>query len=422
VDQAISTQAYEQNGSLIMGNESSVNWNDRRPITELFPMTSNFQSPNNDTNLAADLLNYAASEINAMLADGSQGAITWDISDFNNASAYDGAPEMATTLIPQLGESVAQMGFGSNPNIAPYYSPTAAGSLVDEYFAMFHDAGLKTGVTLRMTQIDPQEQNGIATQTPSNDPVSLLIGRIEYAEQNWGCSMFYIDSIDSNAQAAAVIAAVHDAVPNVLLIPEHVTDAEFADAAGYYQEASTATPLVRTPGVSDVTTPAVQIAYPDGFIITRSDMSNPAFTSADVPTIEASLQMGDTFFIQGAGPVLSAQQTLALNNSSAMVSVSNNVALSVSLVTAPDGATYNQFSSNGNIIYSQPGTASQQMTTTNSGSGSTHGTLSSTTLSATFAGTTNALLIDTGSSDPNASGFLLQEDGPLSNDNAFLMA
>jgi hypothetical protein len=416
VAQALSTQAFKQNGSLITGNESSVDWTDRRPITELFPMTNNFASPNTNTNLAAELLTFAANEIDGMLQDGSQGAITWDLADPFDASKYDGAPEMATTLIPQLGESVAQMGFASNPTIAPYYVPSASGSLVDEYFAMFHAAGLKTGVTLRMSAVDPQEQSGTIWQIASDDPISLMIGRIEYAEQNWGCTMFYIDSIDADSQATAVLAAVHAAIPNVLLIPEHVTDAEFANAAGYYQEPDVTT-LARTPGVSDVTNPQVQIAYPNGFIITRSDLSNPAFTSADIPTIIQSLEMGDTFFIQSTGPVLTAQQTLALNNSSGVNTPAAGI-FTLTQFTAADGATYDEFSCNGNIIYSQLVTTPTQGTTTGLADSNTLNFV--TPITSSFAGSSSAMLIGSASDASDSNGSELQ-GGLRTTDSVFLM-
>jgi hypothetical protein len=195
-----------------------------------------------------------------------------------------------------------------------------------------------------------------------------------------------------------------------------VTDAEFANAAGYYQEPDVTT-LARTPGVSDVTNPQVQIAYPNGFIITRSDLSNPAFTSADIPTIIQSLEMGDTFFIQSTGPVLTAQQTLALNNSSGVNTPAAGI-FTLTQFTAADGATYDEFSCNGNIIYSQLVTTPTQGTTTGLADSNTLNFV--TPITSSFAGSSSAMLIGSASDASDSNGSELQ-GGLRTTDSVFLM-
>jgi autotransporter-associated beta strand protein len=410
LDQATSTQAFQQsNGTLVPGNESEITDTDRRPIDMLFPFggqafyNQNGQNvtigstPNTDASLASDLLTYAAQEIDNELTEGVQGAITWDISDFNSVQQYNGDPELATTLIPQLGESVASLDLQSDADIAKYYDPACAGTLVGEYFAMFRKAGLKVGLTVRMDQEYPQEQIGTTWEGLSANAVDLLIGKIEYAEENWGCTLFYIDSTSNNPQWSSVLAAVHAAVPNALLIPEESHTIDLADSGIYNYISGTA-----VPGVDGVLTPDEEVAYPNGFMISRTDQG-----TWNQSSLAVAVAAGDTFFVQNGSSVIPVQQNLVFNNSSGISNYSNST-ITVSRVTASNGTAYDQFTRNGLLIYSAP------LTDVYSYDGMV--LYAPSALSVSLAGSNNTFVVDFSGGNPIPYG-LSFNGGSSANDN-----
>ena len=210
-----------------------LEWHDRRPIAFLALSASEprFHSPSNPRGWFNDprgldiitnggrarfrerLLKYAEGSIRISKAMNAQGMIVWDIEgqEFPHAISYLGDPR---SLPPEM-EAVA-----------------------DEFFKKFVDAGLRIGVTIRPQELVPTPYSGadrgssvLQVQTP--DPAAILIEKIAFAKERWGCTLFYVDSNgDPNVPFDALLfKRVVEAHPDVLLIPEHKNTLYYAYTA-----------------------------------------------------------------------------------------------------------------------------------------------------------------------------------------------
>jgi hypothetical protein len=213
----------------------AVKWADRRPIGALFLATSQPHPERNprgwftnskdvDTTSVeglqrwrARLMKYADASIKVLKEIGAQGMITWDPEgeEFPSA-AYYGDPRLA-------------------PKMAPETDFTDGGSVgaLDEYFAKFREAGLRTGITIRPQTIE--FKYGRHLQVFVADPAEELSSKIEYAKKRWGCTLFYIDSSydEVGALNGNVLREVLRRHPDVLLMPENENVRHFAYGAPY---------------------------------------------------------------------------------------------------------------------------------------------------------------------------------------------
>jgi hypothetical protein len=248
----------------------TVNWANRAPIGMLFPSGAGpggysatnprgwFNDPTvnvtTQAGLAAfsqELLAYAASSITVLKAEGAQGMITWDIEgqQYQNAD-YIGDPRLATTLAPEL----------------------AYDNAVGQYFQAFRNAGLEVGVTIRDDEFNLN--GGNPTQTPITNAqadAAMLISKIDYAMQNWGCTLFYIDS-NNWQDDPSIMAEVHQQCPGVLLIPEQ------SDTGVY----SSAAPYADTRNGSLVTPASTTLVYPNAFNVINA-------MNGDMTALESTL-------------------------------------------------------------------------------------------------------------------------------------
>jgi hypothetical protein len=255
-------------------------WTDRRPIGELMPAGSGpnksatnprgwFNDPTVDVTTQAGLANFrdrllawADTAVQVLKSMNAQGGITWDIEGEQDPSiTYVGDPRLATTLAPELNYD----------------------DVVDAYFKKFTDAGLRTGVTIRPQQLTMV--NGQWAQLDNVDKAAVLIDKINYAQSRWGCTLFYIDS-NSWADNPAVYQKVHEACPDVLLIPENQN-------AGMYAYGSAYDPLGDTSGTPD----SVRTTYPTAFTVidVTAGQDNPARTAALVKAVSH----GDVLLFHG---------------------------------------------------------------------------------------------------------------------------
>lgn len=204
-----------------------LQWKDRRPIGAVHLSSSNLKAEKNPrgwfNEKAADFLSEEgrktfrerllarARETVGILKDlGAQGAITWDVEgqEYPHAISYLGDPR----------------------SLPPEMEPVA-----DEYFKVFSEAGLRTGVTLR-PQLPVRSAYGEGVrQIESADPFETLDAKLSHAKKRWGCSLFYVDSngdpnVPFPAEIFSRLAAKH---PDVLLIPEHENPEYYASTAPY---------------------------------------------------------------------------------------------------------------------------------------------------------------------------------------------
>jgi hypothetical protein len=207
-----------------------LHWPDRRPIGAIFLATDSQNWSANPRGWLGDahvnvmtaagveefhqrILKLANAAISVMRDMNAQGAITWDIEgqQFPHGTTYIGDPRMIDALAPEMT------------------------GVVDEYFARFRAAGLRSGVTVRPQSLRLSPDHKTADQLTVADPTDLLIEKIAYAKKRWGVSLIYIDSntnaTDPNPLDVAIIRKVAAAFPDCLLIPEHSNIRYFAYSA-----------------------------------------------------------------------------------------------------------------------------------------------------------------------------------------------
>jgi hypothetical protein len=229
-----------------------VNWKDRRPIGAIFlagPQINVAINPRrwimnfgeidvtNDKGKAAfraALLKLADNSVQVLKDIGAQGMITWDPEgeEFPGACYY-GNPRLVSALAPEME-----------------FKGDGAKSAIDEYFEKFRAAGLRTGVCIRPQQIVMVDGKPVHQDTDDDHATEVLLERIGYAKQRWGCTLFYVDStatavFGGRSYYPDVFKAVAHAYPDVLLIPENESMRYFAYSAplnSYMHHKITSTP------------------------------------------------------------------------------------------------------------------------------------------------------------------------------------
>lgn len=167
-------------------------WSDRRPIGTLFlanPRTGWAKNPRGylvgkgqDEDILSEeglqafgesLLAYADRSI-AILKDlDAQGVIVWDLegAEFYHPITYLADPDKLPQVAPEMER------------------------FADAFFQKFREAGLRTGITIRPTEVVPNPKKpGAFTHVEVSDPLDLMIKKIAYAKKRWGCTIFYLDS------------------------------------------------------------------------------------------------------------------------------------------------------------------------------------------------------------------------------------
>jgi hypothetical protein len=214
-------------------NKMEFAWKDKRPIGTLFlssvdkknaainprgfiPTNANINITTADglRQLRNEVLDYAKRSIAILKSMNAQGAITWDIEgqQFPHDISYVGSPDKLQSVAPEMN------------------------SIADEYFSMFTKAGFKVGICIRPQEFTLSKDKTSAVQKIAADPAAVLIRKIKYARSRWGCTLFYIDSnVDDRGilMNADVFKQVHNAVPDVLLMPEHQNIKYFEFTAPY---------------------------------------------------------------------------------------------------------------------------------------------------------------------------------------------
>lgn len=285
-----------------------LNWPDRRPIASLHltsPPTHTATNPegwfNNSSTentttqsgldqFGQDLINYANSSVTVMQSDNAQGMIVWDVEGqkWPQPTTYIGDASLAfNTIIENAvtlpnGMTVTPMGYeytgpgslrDANGNPEP---------LIDQFFQIFRNAGFRTGLTIRPTQIT--FTNGVPSQTTA-DEVTELETKISYAYNRWGSTLFYLDS--NSGYDRDELRTVAAAFPNVLIMPEHGDVSVYGATAPYGQWLT-----YNFTGTSAFT----RDVYPNAFsVIYPADGS----TSTDQAPTEANVAQGDVILFRG---------------------------------------------------------------------------------------------------------------------------
>ncbi len=227
-----------------------INWTDRRPVGAIFLATSGINVATNPRRwilhdgkidittdegrgaFRAALFKMAENSIKVLKDTHAQGMITWDPEgqEFPGACYY-GDPRLTSNLAPEMefkGDGIT--------------------SAIDDYFEKFRTAGLKVGVCIRPQEITMVDRKPVQQGAEDEQAAQILIEKIAYAKQRWGCTLFYVDST-ATADGSInpnVFKAIGEAYPDVLLIPENESMRYFAYTAplnSYAHHKITSTPV-----------------------------------------------------------------------------------------------------------------------------------------------------------------------------------
>ncbi len=244
--------------------------------------------------------------VKSLKAVDAQGMVFWDVEGSENPHpiTYIGDPRLSQKLAPEFDE------------------------IADDYFKVFLDAGLRTGVCIRPTQVYFDEAKKAWAHGTGSDggpgrgdnypqfrakdvpwwryfPIAeRLSDKIAYAKKRWGCTIFYIDTngtfqpmgeeqkFDWTLLNSAIWKAVKQKRPDVLLIPELPWDnfayhaAQWAYCAQYME--------LRGGGYG--TPEYISKLFPGAFSLVV--VSDGDFTKHR-EELKASVQRGDILMVQG---------------------------------------------------------------------------------------------------------------------------
>ncbi len=318
---------------------SEMTWTDKRVIGDQFLASSPTGDPRYATVSSTNPRNYFVNEgsnwlgnpaafqariikqahdtVTNALAMHMQGVITWDAEgeQYPQTTSYICDP---TTFDNLPGTAVGSQGAAGS--LSPEMSVVVTGltgtdsvyngmRLVDILFKIQSDAGLKTGVCLRPQHlVYGTDVNGVQTlqQVDIGNNAGIIAElkrKIAYAVSHWGASLFYTDStVDANGAPLdpAIFKAVHEAYPNVLIIPEESTPLYFAYTAPYN------TFIFHTDLGTD---PSVYNYYPKAFVVNMINESAPAKIQQYSAQLSQSSANGDIFldhadYLDGNGPAI----------------------------------------------------------------------------------------------------------------------
>lgn len=231
-------------------HKPELQWPDRRPIGTLFlahptrgwatnPRGWIFVGEKGDITTEEGLkifrerlMHFADESIKNLKEMDAQGMIFWDLegAEFHHPITYIADPAKLPVMAPEMDR------------------------FADEFFKKFSDAGFKTGITIRPTDVyQPDPKVWKFTHREVEDPVDLMSRKIQYAKDRWGCSIFYLDSNVFNKDwlteeqkkemrgipyqiPVGMIRALHERHPDVLIIPEWGIPEYFAYSAPYSHE------------------------------------------------------------------------------------------------------------------------------------------------------------------------------------------
>lgn len=225
-----------------------LDWPDRRPIGRVFLASgaSQHRSPTNPRGWFSDprvdvtseqglkafgqrLRRHAKEIADRSRAMNGQGIIVWNIEGEENPHpiTYIGDPRLVGRFAPEMDR------------------------YADDFFRILRDAGLRTGVCIRPSRIreEPRDDGGVRLMHGhwGFDRVAEMSDKIRYAQQRWGCTIFYIDTNTHayrqrsdgrivgrpiDAPDMIRLARMH---PDVLLIPEFVTPAYRSALVAYHE-------------------------------------------------------------------------------------------------------------------------------------------------------------------------------------------
>ncbi len=254
-----------------------VNWSDRRPIGTFFVAESAKGWPTNPNgwfndqkvdittdvgraDFAKRMLERVDASIVVLKDVGAQGVVWWDVEGARNPHpiTYIGDPRVLDPKHPQHDKYAPELDTEVTYNDKKM-------PLVDACFAKFKDAGFKTGITIRPQALTWKDTAPV--QTWVNNPNDYTFPKAKYAIDRWGCSIFYIDSVNEWFGCWWYNSILKE-YPDVLLMPEWSRTRGFAGAAPFSYTKFTGW----TRGVAD----EIKACWPNAFCcMSNIDLTNP---------------------------------------------------------------------------------------------------------------------------------------------------
>ena len=365
-----STLATDVYSSWVQTYPPVLNWNDRRAIGTAYLASSpsgsninqsggyptnprryfndstvNITTPAGLASFQARILAQAQSNVTNSKLLNAQGAITWDIEgeQYPQDTSYVCSPDQIATVAPEMESIVNVPGSAYNGM-----------KLDDAYFKTMTAAGLRIGICIRPQQF-AINADGTAQQTtlPDSQVAAELVGKVQYAHNRWGVTLFYIDSTVNalgGTLPASIFQQVAAAFPDSLLIPEESTPLHYAYVApfqsfifnaalgtpssvyNYYPNAFSAT-LVNDVAASTLSAAQAQLTQQvkQGDIL----MAHVDYWQANNPTIVQIYQNAGTW----TNPAAPTTVATALGVTASAVSVTFDSAVNLTATLAPARAT-----------------------------------------------------------------------------------
>jgi hypothetical protein len=304
-------------------HQPRIHWPDRRPIGAIFLPSSGHISDSNprgwfddpDLNVFSDsgraefkrrMLQFAENSVSTLRGMNAQGMIVWNVEGAENPHpiTYIGDPRMLPIMAPEMHD------------------------IADEFFQMFRNAGLRTGVCIRPTQVYRKSDSSWSHGTGSHNPdkrnplnddfsdiwpddvpwwkfypvVERIDKKISYAKQRWGCSLFYFDTdrlwrqfgenqeFQSVPLQSCMYRRIRKRHPDVLMIPEtQGRRAAYAYTAYYLQP----------PYSSNITPTDVKDLLPYAFSVSYTvNLSKDEWNNRR-PSFVQGVSNGDILFFRG---------------------------------------------------------------------------------------------------------------------------
>ncbi|MBB6143668.1 hypothetical protein HNQ77_001617 [Silvibacterium bohemicum] len=285
---------------------ATLHWNDRRAIGTVFLASSPAGDPqkaggfpNNprryfDDDTASDfdvrtaagiaafqarILQQASDNVANLQKMDAQGAITWDIEgeEYPQSTSYVCEPDNIAQIAPEMETTITDRA-----------SPYKGMKLDDAYFKIMTSAGFRVGVCVRPQHFTPGA-GGTAQQVYLQDTetFSELLGKMRFAHDRWGATLFYVDSSveqDGAILDADIFQKLAAALPDSLIMPEEATPKHYGYTA----------PFLSFIDHGDLgTDPIVRSYYPDAFSVNMvNDVDAEKLAAAESQLVN-SVRTGD---------------------------------------------------------------------------------------------------------------------------------
>jgi len=278
----------------------SLQWSDRRMVGTEFltsppphPTTNPRGWFDNDTTVDVTttsglntfrqrMIERAQEDVQVLQGMNAQGVVVWDCEGQQYPQpnvSYVGDPRLEPTMAPEM----------------EYDNGDGNGKTIDAFFNILKSAGLKIGVCIR-----PQNCNQSTGQWNQNESTNIdatLEGKIQYANNRWGTTLYYVDTtVDptGNVYDPSPFAQAAGDYPQVLLMPEEATTRFYSFSGKFDSFEADGVPASETPTT-------VYDTYPGAFsaVYAPDNSSTGATLTSTTSNFQYGCSHGDFLMFRG---------------------------------------------------------------------------------------------------------------------------